>query len=182
MESKKDIRKRVLAMRNSISKREWEEKTCRIYQTVITHPFFLAAGEIYCYMDYRNEVGTRKIIEAAWKRKKKVAIPKISKDIMEFYYIESFGELSCGSYGIMEPKDQNPANGESGLILMPGAVFDRQRNRIGYGKAYYDRYLLEHSGCHTMALAFEFQVLDKIPADVHDICPQIIVTEEKIYV
>lgn len=182
MESKKDIRKRVLAVRNSISKREWEEKSCIIFQTVITHPFFLDSKEIYCYMDYRNEVGTKRMIEAAWKTGKRVAVPKISGDNMEFYYIKSFGELHTGMFGIMEPQEKAPASGKNGLVLMPGAVFDKNRNRIGYGRGYYDRYLNAHPEQKTMALAFAFQVLESIPADIHDIRPQIIVTEEKIYV
>lgn len=182
MESKKDIRKRVLAVRSNLSKNEWEEKSCSISQTVITHPFFLKAEEIYCYMDYRNEAGTRKIIETAWDMRKKVAAPKVFEDRMEFYYIESFKDLCPGSYNIMEPAERERAAGKKVLVLMPGAVFDKERHRIGYGKGYYDRYLQKHPDYRTMALAFELQILDKIPADAHDICPQMIVTEEQIYV
>lgn len=181
MESKKDIRKRVLVERKSIKKEEWTEKSCRIYEKVIGHPLFLNSEEIYCYIDFRNEVGTRKIVEAAWKLGKKVAVPKIMGNHMEFFYIQNFGELSQGVWGISEPDTEIVACGLAPLVIMPGAAFDFERHRIGYGKGYYDRYLAKHPNCQTMALAFELQMLENIPVDEHDICPQFIVTEEHIY-
>ena len=182
MESKKDIRKRVLVERNFIKKEEWTEKSLRIYEKVITHPFFRNAEEIYCYIDFRNEVGTKKIIKEAWSLGKKVAVPKVTGSSMEFYCIKSFDELSPGSWGIPEPNPETVACGKNVLVIMPGAVFDANKHRIGYGKGYYDKYLANHFDYQTMALAFELQMLENIPADQHDICPQFIVTEERIYV
>ena len=182
MESKKDIRKRVLTERNLLSKEIWTEKSHRIYEKVIAHPFFLNAEEIYCYIDFKNEVGTRNILETAWSLGKKVAVPKIAGEYMEFHYINDFQKLSSGYCGILEPTIQNPADGRSALVIMPGAVFDKAKHRIGYGKGYYDQYLAKHPDYQTMALAFELQMLENKPADMHDICPEIIITEEQIYV
>lgn len=182
MELKRDIRKHVLIERNLITREEWTEKSCKIYEKVIAHPFFLNAEEIYCYIDFKNEVGTRNILETAWRLEKKVAVPKIVGKHMEFHYINDFQELSSGCWGILEPIIQNLADGSNVLVIMPGAVFDRAKHRIGYGKGYYDQYLTKHPDYQTMALAFELQMLENIPADTHDICPEIIVTEEHIYV
>lgn len=181
MESKKDIRKRVLDQRNLISNREWEEKSHCIYEKVVTHPFFLEADAIYCYVDYRREVGTRAIIEHAWKTGKKVAAPKVNGDWMEFYYMESFADLTEGFKGILEPKHKQLACDENVLVIMPGAAFDAKCNRIGYGKGYYDKFLSTHPHYKTLAIAFELQMVDTIPADAYDVCPNIIITEEKIY-
>ena len=63
------------------------------------------------------------------------------------------------------------------LVLIPGAVFDRQRGRMGYGKGFYDRFLAEYIELSGAALAFECQVAKKIPMEEHDIRPDIIVTE-----
>lgn len=181
MESKKDIRKRVLEKRNLISDKEWEEKSHNIFERVVTHPFFLKSNAIYCYVDYRREVGTRKIIERAWKSGKKVAVPKVHGDEMEFYYIHSFEDLQDGFKGIPEPSQKYPANDENALVIMPGAAFDTKCNRIGYGKGFYDKYLHAHQKYKTIAIAFELQIVEAIPADIYDICPNIIITEEKTY-
>lgn len=181
MESKKDIRKCVLEKRNCISKQEWEEKSRLICEKVVTHPFFLASNVIYCYVDYRNEVRTREIIETAWEQGKKVAVPKVFVDDMEFHYIQSFEGLNEGYRGIPEPKQINLAHDEHALVIMPGTAFDKTCNRIGYGKGYYDKYLHVHPNYKTLALAFELQMVENIPAEDYDICLNMIITEENIY-
>ncbi len=180
--NKKVIRKSILAKRNLIPQKEWEEKSRRIFQRVVTHPFFLNADEIYCYLDYKNEVGTKEIIEKAWALHKKVAAPKIIGDEMFFFYIESFQDLEDGYCHIKEPKTRYLAEGKNVLVIMPGAVFDEKRNRIGYGKGFYDRYLEKNPTFHTLALAFLLQFVENIPADIYDKKPEIIITEETIYV
>ena len=181
MEAKKDIRKRVLETRSHLTDKEWEDRSHRIFEKVATHPFFLRAKEIYCYVDYRKEVGTRAIINHAWSVGKKVAVPKINETGMDFYYIQSFDELHEGYKGILEPNPLHPANGEDVLVIMPGAAFDQKCHRIGYGKGYYDRYLCLHPTHKTLALAFELQMMESIPKDDYDICPSIIITEENSY-
>ncbi len=181
METKKDIRTRILKERKLMSYEDWWAKSHIICKKVTTHPFFLSSKEICCYIDVQNEVGTREIIETAWKQGKKVAAPRICGDDMRFFYFHSFDELKDDTYHIPAPSDLLPADSSSSLIIMPGAVFDKKRHRIGYGKGYYDRYLNIYSGCKTIAIAFENQVLTAIPFESHDKCPDYLITEEKIY-
>lgn len=65
-------------------------------------------------------------------------------------------------------------------MIMPGVAFDTFRNRIGYGKGCYDRYLKKYKGFHTIALAFEYQIVDEIPAEATDIRPEFVMTERRI--
>lgn len=182
METKKDIRARILQKRRQMSLEDWQRKTADIFEKLISNPLFLQADEIYCYMDYRFEVGTRQLIEKAWELQKKVAVPKVQGTEMEFYYIDSFAQLQKGYAGILEPVTDRRAQGDSVLVILPGSVFDRKRNRIGYGKGFYDRYLRRHEHHRTIALAFDIQIVDAVPADSHDIRPEEIITEEHHYV
>lgn len=181
MEKKKDIRKRVLEIRNGIGIEEWEEKSHRIQNKVVTHSSFLNADVIYCYIDYRNEVGTKKIIQKAWELEKKVAVPKVEGDEMNFYYISGFCDLKEGYRGIPEPKISHFSNDKNALVIMPGVAFDKQRNRIGYGKGFYDKFMGLHRDYKTIAIAFECQLIDKIETDLFDYRPNVLITEEKIY-
>ena len=95
--------------------------------------------------------------------------------------ITSFDELKPGAYGILEPDAGIPASADDGLMIMPGVAFDTNRNRVGYGGGYYDRYLESHPQLHTLALAFDMQVLFEVPAEEQDIKPQLLVTETNIY-
>lgn len=80
------------------------------------------------------------------------------------------------------------------MICMPGAAFDRACHRIGYGGGFYDRYLSGRSAAAegaegkthlcaaylTAALAYDCQVFEEIPWEMHDICPMCVVTEKEI--
>ena len=181
MEKKKDIRRQVIAERNEMSKEQWWEESLRITDKLITHPFFLSADEIYCYIDCKNEVATKKIFEEAWKQGKKTACPKVIGDEMEFYYIQSFEELEPGYFGVKEPITTMRAQGKKVLVIMPGVAFDKKNHRIGYGKGFYDKYLNRNSNYSRVAIAFSFQVLDDVPSDKYDMNPQLIFTEDNIY-
>jgi riboflavin kinase/FMN adenylyltransferase len=64
---KKALRQKLLAQRSLIPPKQWETRTQSITQSVISLPLFKEAPEIYCYLDYHQEVGTRAIIQKAWE-------------------------------------------------------------------------------------------------------------------
>lgn len=182
MDKKQDIRKEVLKKRSEMSQKEWEEKSRKIAEKVIAHPFFLECEELYCYVDYRGEVSTRLLIEQAWTSGKKVAVPKVTGSEMNFFYIHSWNDLEKGYCGILEPRTAQLATGHHVLVVMPGAVFDLNRNRIGYGKGFYDRFLARYPIYKRIAVAFQLQIAEQIPNDDFDIRPELIFTEEMTYV
>ncbi len=181
MVTKKDIRKNVLYKRNQISKKEWEANSDSIYRKVVTHSFFLEADNILCFLNYQTEVETRNIINKAWELGKNVYAPRIEDGKMSFYLIKSFDELREGYKGISEPTGNDIFREKRGLVVVPGVAFDIYRNRIGYGKGYYDQFLRNNPGLKTIAIAFEQQVLENIPNDIFDIKPEILITEENEY-
>lgn len=170
----------MLRARASMCVSEWAYKTESIRRRVRSHPWFLEADTIYCYMDFRREAGTRGIMEDAWKLGKKVAVPRTGKEDITFWYIDSPDETAPGTFGVLEPDPVRRADGSDGLVLLPGAAFDLRGNRIGYGKGYYDRYLHRHPRLQTMAIAFDFQVLERIPAGSFDVQAQMIATDRRL--
>lgn len=194
METKREIRRKIRQIRRELDEAVRSRLSEEVVALVITHPWFLQAEEIYTYVDYNGEAGTRKIIETAIWMGKSVWVPKVTGDTMHFYRIGSLDELRPGAYGIPEPGGKGPADGsilEPGkacikdkLMVMPGVAFDRQCHRVGYGGGYYDRYLSAHQTdlpkFRIMALAFEFQILPEVPHEEHDMTPEIVVTEKRI--
>lgn len=180
LERKKDIRERLLALRKMQSPAQWRQKTDTIINTIITHQWFREAEFIFCYMDVHGEVGMRTLISESWKERKRVCIPLVIGNSMDFYEISSFSELKPGRFGILEPSgDSTKISGGGGLMILPGVAFDRERNRIGYGGGYYDRYLTAHPGLHTMGAAFDFQIVETMECEKTDVKPEIVVTETK---
>ena len=101
-----------------------------------------------------------------------------------FRFFTLSDELEDGQFGIKEPPEDLPkayAKKDRTLVIMPGTAFDRKRNRIGFGKGYYDKWLAERPGLNKIALAFDLQIYDGvIPSKPHDIKPDRIYTESEI--
>ena len=121
-----------------------------IGEKVLSHPACREAQIILAYAGYRSEVDTLPLIRQALTAGKIVFAPKVAGEEMEFWQISSVGDLHDGYRGIPEPEERMALpewlqrQGETvckAMMWMPGAVFDRERHRIGYGKGFYDRYL-----------------------------------------
>lgn len=127
-----------------------------------------------------REVETISIIEAGWKEGKEIVVPKCSpkEKKLNFYQIVSFQEVEESFYSLKEPITTLTPFVEKeqiDLLIVPGLIFDKQGFRIGFGGGYYDRYL---DGYHknTVALAFDFQLVDEIPNEAFDIPVKKIIT------
>lgn len=181
METKKDIRKKVFALRKECSQETADQISEKICETVISLPEFQEAACIYAYADYNKEVSTKGIIEAAWKAGKRVAVPKVHGKDMTYYLLTSFDQLEPGYFNIPEPVCKEIAKDEDALMIVPGVAFDKNRHRVGYGQGFYDRYLSVHTQHKTVAIAFDFQIVEEAPAEETDIFPQKLVTETAVY-
>ena len=183
LETKKEIRTNGLQKRMRLSSAVRTEYSLDIAEQVLKHPFFQCADTIYCYVPFREEVDTTLCIQTAWKQGKRVVVPRVcGTNQMEFYEIESMKELFPGYQGILEPAANRDRLFEASscvhaLMLVPGVVFDRNGNRIGYGKGFYDYYLKTYPYISKMGLAFSCQCIEEIPAEPQDICMDVVLTE-----
>lgn len=182
MLEKKEIRAEVKKRRREADEETLHEKSLQILERFRQLSAYKDASLLLAYVDAKREVETRFLMRCAWDDGKKVAVPRVDGDgIMHFYYLRSLKDLEPGAFGIMEPRaDCRICEPEEGLLLMPGVAFDEQGHRVGYGGGYYDRYLEKHPHLIHIALAFEFQIFPEVPSEKHDICPDLIVTENRI--
>lgn len=181
METKSAIRKRILAERAALLQSEWERGTQLITGRLAALPAFREARAVYTYVDAKNEVGTRALIEHCLALGKKTAVPKVMGRRMAFYEIAGLDELRPAAFGLLEPVGGREASDGDALFIVPGVAFDKECHRIGYGGGYYDRYLAARPRAKTIALAFSFQVLPEIPSEPHDLCPRMLITERETY-
>ncbi len=180
METKKNIRKTVYGRRAEVTDAEILKMSQIIAEKVTASDAFCRAKRIYCYVDYNHEVCTRPLIEAAWKAGKAVAVPKTVGSDLLFYRLESYSQLAPGYFQIPEPVEGELVDWKDALMIMPGVAFDRMGHRIGYGGGFYDRFL-EHHPLQRIAIAFEFQIFEEVPAEKTDLAPDAVYTETHIY-
>jgi len=196
METKEQIRMECFSRREQLSQEKRDEYSDIIYKRVVDHPFYKSADYILLYADFNEEVQTGSIVKKAMEDEKKVFFPKVFGDTMDYYLFHNYKELHFGYMGIQEP---DPTNYEfihelrtnticpkRILMIMPGVAFDKNRNRVGYGKGFFDKYLAyldekikgdELIEYHTIALAYTCQIVDEIPAEEMDRRPEVVITE-----
>lgn len=180
---KEKLRKEALRIRKYINNKKEKEKI--ITKKVIDLPEYRQAKTIAIYKSMHKEVSTDELIEYSLNNKKIVALPKVVFENLEFYKINSINDLLIKSnFGVEEPieKIENFVNKKDiDLVIVPGLCFDREGNRLGFGKGYYDRFL-EDSNLKTLALCFSDQLLQEkqIPITENDISMQQIVTDKEV--
>lgn len=141
------------------------------------------AKTLLVYVSTPIEVDTKGIIEAAWADGKRIAVPRCIPDTrdMEFHYITSFDELSPGTFSVLEPPETNEivTDFSDCLMIVPGMQFDMNGYRIGYGKGYYDRYMVRFTG-RSAGICYSSELKPYMHHGRYDRTVDIIVTDRKI--
>ena len=177
---KKKLREDALKRRNDISAEIRAEKNRKIAEYILNSEYYKKAKNVFSFVNMGSEAETGDILKQAWKDGKTVAVPKTEKGrVMVFLQIDSFADLKEGRFGVMEPVTQEELIPEQNdLFLVPGALFDRRKHRLGYGGGYYDTYFEKHRGYRKIGLAFSEQMTETdIPTEAYDIPLDDIVTE-----
>lgn len=185
------IRKEVLKRREAIDKEAHRLASLKLADRIIGHQWFYGSDTILVFASYGSEIDTTEIILEALRTGKRVYVPKVEGEQMNFYRIESFAQLRPGYKGIPEPILETATTGHNDpgicaepyqyvveemphtLMIMPGVAFDPFRNRIGYGKGFYDKYLADKQELQlrTIAVGFRCQQVEEIPAQETDMKP-----------
>lgn len=188
METKSQLRKKILNIRNNMSQEEVINKSDLIMNKLINLDEFKKSKTVFIYMNFNNEVVTSNLIKKMLSNNKRVVIPYTDTKntvIIPSEIINLEDDLVLNSFGYYEPsyeKIRIVEPEEFDLIVTPGVVFDEELNRVGFGKGYYDRILnKKRKDAKVVAVAYDFQVLNEVPTEEHDVKMNMIITEENIY-
>ena len=176
---KNEVRQLIKAYRQKLTDEDVKIQSRLIIDRLKKSDIYKTSENVFLYISYNREVDTYMLLSQCFMDGKKVYAPKVlSKTDMEFYCIQNEHDLVSGYMGIMEPSDScEKADTRDGLFIMPGLAFDYDFHRIGYGGGFYDRYLSEDNTFIKAALAFDFQLLESIPYEEHDLKPDYIITQ-----
>ena len=176
---KNEVRQLIMNRRHELSDEDIDMQSRLIIDRLKKSDIYKTSENVFLYMSYNREVDTYMLLSQCFMDGKKVYAPKVlSKTQMEFYCLSDENDLVSGYMGIMEPSDAcEKADTRDGLFIMPGLAFDYDFHRIGYGGGFYDRYLSIDNTFIKAALAFDFQLLEAIPYEEHDLKPDYIITQ-----
>lgn len=184
---KEDVRKEMLAMRNAVTKDSVFINSKKILEQLLTVEEFVKSNCVSMYLSFGNEVDTFLIVEWLRQNHKRVVVPYTESNEIKLtpVYINDIDEdLTMSSFGYPEPiieRVKIAQLDEIDFVIVPGLAFDDSKNRIGYGKGYYDQYLSKFKPEVRFAgLAYDFQILRSIPTEHHDIRMDMIISEKRV--
>jgi 5-formyltetrahydrofolate cyclo-ligase len=183
-EEKKKLRLELLKIRNALSLEEYRQKSDAIHARLKQIPEVREAGIIHSYisMGDRKEADTLHLIRDFLSEGKKIMVPVIHKDTfrLDHSYLNSVDDLVAHKWRVLEPKEMMEAKpSDADLILVPMVGADERKNRIGYGKGFYDRFLSENEKL-KIGICFECCLKNHIPVEPFDVPLDMIVTEKRV--
>jgi 5-formyltetrahydrofolate cyclo-ligase len=178
------LRNQMRIFRRQLNPARRKAMSERVISRLESLPVFRRARSIHTYVSFGDEVDTHALIHRLLREGRQVAAPRIegASGELHHFFIRDFSQLQPGRFGILEPAP-NPrtiAMPETfDMVLVPGLAFDREGNRLGLGKGYYDRFLAKvHAP--KIALAFAFQMMKKISTEPHDQRVDMVITEKEV--
>jgi len=212
------LRSQVRSRLKEFPKQLQKQEATAMTEKFIGLPQWDSSRDVLLFLSMKGEIDTHGLIKAAVLQGKRIWAPRLYGNEMKFHLIwdaPSTGEfpvskvseagisakgvetlpdldLEYNPYGLWEPRSTaplfTPQQGEHSVIATPGLAFDRQGNRLGRGKAFYDKWLsrqikwIETGQMTPVGIGFSIQLLETVPRDEHDqTLPQLIIGGEHIY-
>jgi 5-formyltetrahydrofolate cyclo-ligase len=190
--SKNEIRVFIKQQLTSLSLAQLGEMSALVAGRLFALREWSEADTVLAYLSMEREADTRPVIASALAAGKRVYLPRVDGEVLFFHLIRDPSEASVPhAYGMLEPPPTLPGlefplpPETRALVLVPGLAFDRERNRLGRGKGFYDRFLRDiraaaAGACVWMVgMGFHVQLLEALPHTAADIRLDAIVTDRE---
>ena len=169
--TKNEIRALIKNLKANISNKQKEIDAKAVTSIIERSLWFKKSTHVLTYHSLPDEISTS--LHFNWNKHKSIYLPRVNGDLLE---VLPFGETQIGSFKIQEPTNDNIINPQSlELIIVPGVAFDFNGTRIGRGKGFYDK-LLSNTNALKIGIGYDFQLLENIPHEPHDILMDAIIT------
>jgi len=181
--TKKDTRRKCEAIRSAVPPEEKAVLDRLIERNLFSWEIFQQSKAVLCYVSFRSEISTERIMSRSIEAGKYVAVPRIDKRCsrMRFFLINKHGpsDLKSGMYGILEPSDscEEVDYSDIDIVITPGLAFTLKGDRLGYGGGYYDRFLIQHPAITRCALTYDRLILGSLPVKENDVPIDYLISE-----
>lgn len=171
---KEDIRRQIRACKALLDDADRAAAADSVFKRLQQLAAFTLADTILMYHSLPDELSTHRFIDR-WASRKRFFLPRVNGvDLDILPYDRS--RLSLGAFQIEEPDgDDTVGIDHIEMVVVPAIAYDRNGNRVGRGKGYYDR-LLRDTRALKVGVAYDFQLVDEIETEPHDVGVDIVIT------
>lgn len=176
--NKEDIRLRIRTRKSLLDDNERRAAAQAVFDLLERTAAFMMSDRILLYHSLPDELSTVEFIDK-WNNRKQFYLPRVNGLNLEILpYAKS--RLHLGAFNIEEPDgDDTTSIDQIDMVVVPAVAYDRRGNRVGRGKGYYDR-LLNDTRAIKVGVAYDFQLVDEIDAETHDVAVDYAITERGI--
>ncbi len=177
--SKSSLRDQMLARLGSLPAADVRAHSAAVWERLSVLPALAGADCVMVYVSTGQEIETHGLIRQLLAMGRRVCVPAFVGEYVPAEIHDFDADLARGKFGILEPKSPATVSEQPEVWLVPGLAFDVKGNRLGRGRGFFDALLRRASGV-KIALAHDFQLLNEIPAEAHDVRVDFIVTESRV--
>jgi len=181
---KKELRRSMVATRSILTDEARAVRNAALATRLAACSEIGAARVVAGYVAARKECDPEATLAAALARGATVALPRVDlgNDRIEWRRHTRDRELVRGAFGILEPGPDSDSIDPAtiAVVLVPGVAFDVRGHRLGLGKGFYDRALPELTSALRIGLAYDFQLVDELPVEAHDVAMHLVVTDARL--
>lgn len=176
---KREIRRRIRNLRTMLSAEERLRAAEAVFARLEAEAAFLMADKVLMYHSLPDELSTHEFL-GRWHSRKSFFLPRVNGVDLEILPYDQ-NRLELGAFHIEEPMgcDVIPEE-EMELIVVPAVAYDSAGNRLGRGKGFYDR-LLRRTKAVTIGVAYDFQLVEGLPVEDHDVPVDMVITPSGVY-
>lgn len=173
---KNEIRYKIKRLRGVVPETSRRTMAEEVFNRLEKTAAFILADRIMMYHSLPDELYTLDFLKK-WSNKKKFYLPRVNGVDLEILPYEE-SRLELGSFHIEEPTGNDVMDpSEIELVVVPAVAYDRKGKRLGRGKGFYDRFL-QQTKATKIGVGYEFQLLDEIPTEPHDVAMDIVITQK----
>lgn len=163
--TKDEIRRLMIDLRIKQTPKEKKQRDQDLLNQIINHPYYKEAQTVTLFYPMKGEIGLLDLL----KDDKTFLFPRVQGEQMDFYPYHKSMVFHKSAFDVMEPSIQEDKHeGDYDLVIVPALAISKEKDRIGYGKGFYDRFILNHNVKHTLGVIYDFQELDHIDVSSFD--------------
>jgi 5-formyltetrahydrofolate cyclo-ligase len=162
--TKKDIRRKMMLLRSKQTVKDKNLRDQNIIKQISSNQKFISAKTVALFYPMKDEIDLLKLLSY----EKIFLFPKVNQEELDFYIFDEMNEFEKSSFGVLEPTGKNIYKDKIDLMIVPALAISKELDRIGYGKGFYDRYIVKHDIGYTLGVIYDFQELNHIDASPLD--------------
>lgn len=172
---KNALRQEVKQLKKQLNTFDIQQKSANIFNQLEQADYFINTQTVMVYWSMDDEVHTHDFIRK-WADYKIILLPVVDGTALRIKQFQGMESMKPGSLkGILEPVgDDYPFTTNIDLIIVPGVAFDKNYNRMGRGKGFYDKLLLQQNS-FKLGICFDVQLFESIPSEPHDIAMDLVI-------